>query len=93
MSYRVRSLASAVVELSRFLVYGNREKRKSKRMNRLLAFFNTREPFAHKRILAFWLVALVALALPWLWFALTDREAVPGGAGGPVAVELRETRH
>ena len=59
-------------------------------MNRLPAFFKVREMFVHKRILVFWLVALIALALPWLWFAFTDREPVPGGAGGPVAAERRE---
>lgn len=42
-------------------------------MNRLPAFFKARELFAHKRILVFWLVALVALALPWLWLAYAGR--------------------
>jgi hypothetical protein len=40
------------------------------------AFFKARELFAHQRILMFWFVALIALALPWLWFAFTDREPV-----------------
>ena len=37
-------------------------------MNRLPAFFKAREMIAHQRILVFWFVALIALALPWLWF-------------------------
>jgi len=61
-------------------------------MNRLPAFFKARELLAHQRILAFWFVALIALALPWLWFALTDSEPVPGGADGPVAVERQDQR-
>jgi hypothetical protein len=61
-------------------------------MNRLPAFFKTRELLAHQRILAFWFVALIALALPWLWFAFTDREPVSGGAGNPVAVERQDQR-
>ncbi|MEK7472254.1 MAG: hypothetical protein AAB624_03350 [Patescibacteria group bacterium] len=61
-------------------------------MNRLTAFFKARDLFAHKRILAFWLVALIALALPWLWFALSDREPALAGAGNPAAVERHESR-
>ena len=45
-----------------------------------------------QRILVFWLAALIALALPWLWFAFTDRESVSGGAGNPVAVERQDQR-
>ena len=45
-------------------------------MNLLPALFKARGLLAHQRILAFWFVALVALALPWLWFAFTDREPV-----------------
>lgn len=41
-------------------------------MNRLTVLFRTRELFAHQRILVFWLVALFALVLPWLWFAFAD---------------------
>jgi hypothetical protein len=59
-------------------------------MNRLPAFFKVRELFAHQRILAFWFVALIALALPWLWLSFTDREPSPAGAGSPSAVERRE---
>ena len=61
-------------------------------MNRLFAVFKARELFAHQRIWVFWLVALIALALPWLWFAFTDRESVSGGAGSPVAIERHEPR-
>lgn len=59
-------------------------------MNRPLARIRARRLFAHQRLLVFWLVALVALAAPWLWFALTDQEQAPGGAGGPAVVERRE---
>jgi hypothetical protein len=59
-------------------------------MNRLPAFFKARELFAHQRIWVFWLVTLVALALPWLWLSFTDREPGPAGAGSPSAVERRE---
>jgi len=55
-------------------------------MNRLPAFFKVRELLAHQRILVFWFVALIALALPWLWLSFPDREPVPGGAGNPAAV-------
>jgi hypothetical protein len=61
-------------------------------MNRLPAFFKARELFAHQRIWVFWLVALIALVLPWLWFTFTDRESVSGGAGSRVAVERHEPR-
>lgn len=50
-------------------------------MNTFLNIFKARELFAHQRILVFWLVALIALALPWLWFAFGDRELVSGEAG------------
>ncbi len=59
-------------------------------MNELQAFFKARELFAHQRIWVFWLVALIALVLPWLWLSLPDREPVTGVAGSPVAVERRE---
>jgi hypothetical protein len=59
-------------------------------MNRLPAFVKARELLAHQRILAFWFVALIALALPWLWLSFPDREPGPAGAGNPVAVERRE---
>lgn len=39
-------------------------------MNRMKAFFKAHELFAHQRILMFWLAALIALALPWLWLAM-----------------------
>lgn len=42
-------------------------------MNRLLPFAKARGLFAHQRILVFWLVALIALALPWLWLAFANR--------------------
>jgi hypothetical protein len=42
-------------------------------MNRLPAFFKARELFAHQRLLVFWLVTLVALALPWLWLVFANR--------------------
>ena len=53
-------------------------------MNRLPTFFKARELFAHQRLLVFWLVALVALALPWLWLSFTDREPVSGEADNTV---------
>ncbi len=68
-------------KVTRFLVYGNSAERKNKRMNRIPAFFKARELFAHKRILVFWFVALLALAAPWLWFAFGDRELVSGEVG------------
>jgi len=61
-------------------------------MNRLPAFFKAREQFAHQRILLFWIVALIALALPWLWLSLPDREPGPVGAGSPLAVERQDER-
>lgn len=61
-------------------------------MNRLQAFFSARELFAHQRILVFWFITLIALALPWMWFALMDREPVPGGVNSPVAVEHQDQR-
>jgi len=42
-------------------------------MSRLRAFFKARELFAHQRVLVFWIVALIALALPWLWLAFANR--------------------
>ena len=45
-------------------------------MNRLPALLKPRELLAHQRIFVFWLVALIALAAPWLWFAFTDQEPV-----------------
>jgi hypothetical protein len=53
-------------------------------MNRWLVFLKTRELFAHQRLLVFWFVALIALALPWLWLSFMDREPVSGGAGNTV---------
>jgi len=61
-------------------------------MNRLFAVFKARELFAHQRIWVFWLVALIALALPWLWLSFLDREPGPVGAGSPVAVERQDQR-
>ncbi len=59
-------------------------------MNRLPVFFKARELIAHQRILVFWLVELIALALPWLWLSLTDRESVSTVVGSSVAVERRK---
>jgi hypothetical protein len=59
-------------------------------MNRTKAFFKARELFAHQRLWVFWFVALIALALPWLWLSLPDREPVTGVAGNPITVERRE---
>ncbi len=42
-------------------------------MNTLLIIFKVRGLVAHQRLLMFWLVALVALALPWLWLAFANR--------------------
>jgi hypothetical protein len=61
-------------------------------MNRLPAFFKARELFAHQRFLIFWLVALVALALPWLWLALADQEPALVKVGNHAAIKPHETR-
>lgn len=61
-------------------------------MNRLFALFKARHLLAHQRLWMFWLVALIALALPWLWLSFTDWEPVLGGAGNPAAVE-RQDQH
>ncbi len=53
-------------------------------MNRLPIYLKARGLFAHQRILLFWLVALIALAIPWLWLSFTDQESAPGGAGNTV---------
>lgn len=42
-------------------------------MKRLLTISKVRGLLAHQRILAFWLVALIALAAPWLWITLSGR--------------------
>lgn len=61
-------------------------------MNRLPIFVKARGLFAHQRIWVFWLVALIALALPWLWLSSLDREPGPLRAGSPVAVERQNQR-
>lgn len=42
-------------------------------MNRPLIYFKARGLFAHQRILVFWVIAFIALALPWLWLAFANR--------------------
>lgn len=61
-------------------------------MNHLQAFFKARELFVHQRLLVFWLVALVELAIPWLWLSFPGREPGLVGVGSPVTVERQGQR-